>query len=88
VPGADVDGRRDARVSPSDCRFEKTAAADHTGRKRLKMMRRLVQEAIGSMSALLRHPIASQEIHIFKPAEIVLPMVPTWGGRLRLMAID
>ena len=52
------------------------------------MMRRLVQEAIGSMSALLRHPIASQEIHIFKPAEIVLPMVPTWGGRLRLMAID
>jgi len=36
------------------------------------------------VSAFLRHPIASQEINIFKPAAIVLPIVPTWGGCLRL----
>jgi len=35
----------------------------------------------------LRHPIASQAIHILWPSAMVLPMVPTCGGRLRLAAI-
>jgi len=45
----------------------------------------LVRSARKSTSALLRHLIASQEIHIFKPAAIVLPIVPTWRGRLGLL---